>query len=41
LLTGSNRQNGGKGVHFSVQGLAAHGRMWADRVAALVDRTLE
>jgi hypothetical protein len=40
-LVGSNRQNGGTGVHFSDQGLAAHGRLWAEKVAAYLDRILE
>jgi hypothetical protein len=37
-LTGDNRQNGGTGVHFSDKGLRAHGRLWAEKVAAYVDR---
>ena len=28
-LTGDNRDEDGKGIHFSVKGLTAHGRMWA------------
>jgi hypothetical protein len=36
-LVGANRQNGGRGVHFSDQGLAAHGRLWAERVAVYLD----
>ena len=32
-LTGDNRQNGGRGVHMSGQGLRAHGRLWAEKVA--------
>jgi hypothetical protein len=39
-LTGSNRQNGGKGVHLSAQGLQAHGRMWAEKVSAYLDPLL-
>jgi hypothetical protein len=35
-LVGSNRQNGGSGVHFSNQGLVAHGKMWAERVSVLI-----
>jgi hypothetical protein len=35
-LTGDNRQNNGKGVHFSAKGLQAHGRLWAEKVAAYV-----
>lgn len=33
-LTGDNRQNQGKGVHLSDKGLQAHGKLWADKVAA-------
>ena len=40
-FTGSNRQNGGTGVHFSDQGLAAHGRLWAEKVGAYLDRVLQ
>jgi hypothetical protein len=40
-LVGSNRQNGGAGVHFSEQGLAAHGRVWAEKVGAYLDRVLD
>jgi hypothetical protein len=40
-LTGDNRQNEGKGVHFSAQGLQAHGNLWATKVAAYLDRVLE
>ncbi len=36
-LTGDNRQNGGKGVHFSDRGLQAHGRLWAEKVAAWIE----
>lgn len=39
-LTGLNRQNNGKGVHLSAQGLQAHGRMWAERVSAWLDPPL-
>jgi hypothetical protein len=35
-LTGSNRQNNGKGVHFSAQGLEAHGKLWAEKLAAWI-----
>ncbi len=31
-LTGDNRDDDGKGIHFSVKGLTAHGRMWAKLV---------
>jgi len=37
-LTGDNRQNGGRGVHFSDQGLQAHGRLWAEKVEQWLDR---
>ena len=40
LLTGDNRENGGKGIHFSGKGLQAHGRAWADKVGAYVEATL-
>jgi hypothetical protein len=40
-LTGDNRQNNGKGVHFSAQGLKAHGELWADKVAAYLDYLLQ
>ena len=40
-LTGSNRQNNGKGVHLSAQGLQAHGRMWADKVSLWLDPLLK
>ena len=40
-LTGDNRDQGGKGIHFSPKGLKAHGRMWAERVGATLDRVLE
>jgi hypothetical protein len=36
-LTGSNRQNHGQGVHFSAQGLKAHGELWAEKVSAYLD----
>jgi hypothetical protein len=32
-LDGANRDNGGKGVHFSGPGLRAHGLVWAEKVA--------
>lgn len=31
-LTGANRDNGGKGVHFSGPGLRAHGLAWSEKV---------
>jgi hypothetical protein len=37
-LTCLNRQNEGKGVHFSGQGLQAHGRLWAAKVEAYLDQ---
>ncbi len=39
-LTGDNRQNNGKGVHFSAKGLEAHGKMWAETVGAYLDTVL-
>ncbi len=39
-LMGDNRQNNGKGIHFSAQGLEAHGKMWAEKVGAHLDRIL-
>ena len=32
-LTGDNRSDNGKGIHFSVKGLKAHGLLWAEKVA--------
>jgi hypothetical protein len=40
-LTGLNRQNQGKGVHFSDTGLRVHGQLWADKVAAWLDTILK
>jgi Carbohydrate esterase, sialic acid-specific acetylesterase len=40
-LTGLNRQNGGRGVHFSDQGLQAHGQLWAAKVGAYLDSVLK
>jgi len=37
-LTGDNRQNGGRGVHFSDKGLQAHGRLWAEKVEQWLDK---
>ena len=37
-LTGDNRDGGGEGIHFSPKGLKAHGRLWADSVAAWLGR---
>lgn len=39
-LTGDNRDNGGKGIHFSGKGLRAHGRAWAEKVGAYIDAKL-
>jgi serine/threonine protein kinase len=39
-LTGDNRDNGGQGIHFSPKGLQAHGRQWADKVGAYLDKVL-
>ncbi len=33
-LTGDNRDGNGEGIHFSPKGLKAHGRLWADSIAA-------
>jgi hypothetical protein len=40
-LTGDNRQNEGKGVHFSDKGLQAHGRLWAAKVGAYLNKVLK
>jgi Carbohydrate esterase, sialic acid-specific acetylesterase len=40
-LTGDNRDRGGKGIHLSAKGLAAHGQMWAEKVAAVIDRAAD
>jgi hypothetical protein len=39
-LTGDNRDEGGRGIHFSPRGLRAHGRMWAEKVTAYLDKEL-
>lgn len=39
-LTGTNRDFDGTGIHFSPQGLKAHGKMWAEKVSPFVDRML-
>lgn len=36
-LGGLNRDQGGKGIHFSSQGLKAHALAWADKVAPWVE----
>jgi hypothetical protein len=40
-LTGDNRDNDAKGIHFSPKGLKAHGEMWAEKVAPYLDKALE
>ena len=40
-LTGENRQDNGKGVHFSARGLKAHGELWAEKVGAYLDYLLQ
>jgi hypothetical protein len=37
MLTGDNRDEDGLGIHFSVKGLTAHGRMWAKIVSKWLD----
>lgn len=37
-LTGLNRQDNGQGVHMSDMGLKAHGRLWADKVSAWLEK---
>jgi serine/threonine protein kinase len=39
-LRGENRDNGGKGIHFSGKGQHAHGKLWAEKVSAYLDRVL-
>jgi serine/threonine protein kinase len=39
-LTGNNRDDGGKGIHFSGKGQRAHGKLWAEKVGAYLDRVL-
>ena len=39
-LTGLNRQNSGQGVHFSAQGLQAHGHLWAEKVSVWLEPIL-
>jgi hypothetical protein len=39
-LGGDNRDNNGAGIHFSAKGLRAHGKMWADKVGAYLDKVL-
>ncbi len=40
-LTGDDRDEGGKGIHFSPKGLAAHGKLWADKVGDWLDGVLK
>jgi hypothetical protein len=35
-LVGDNRDKDGKGIHLSVKGLQAHGKMWAEKAAELI-----
>jgi len=37
-LGGDNRDQGGQGIHFSDKGLRAHGRLWAEKVSAYLDK---
>jgi serine/threonine protein kinase len=39
-LIGDNRDDAGKGIHFSPKGLKAHGKMWAEKVAIYLDKEL-
>jgi hypothetical protein len=39
-LTGDSRDHEGKGIHLSPKGLKAHGEMWAECVAAYLDKVL-
>jgi hypothetical protein len=39
-LTGDNRDDGGKGIHFSGKGQRAHGRLWAEKVGVYLDKVL-
>jgi serine/threonine protein kinase len=39
-LTGENRDNGGRGIHFSGKGERAHGHLWAEKVSAYLDKVL-
>jgi eukaryotic-like serine/threonine-protein kinase len=40
-LIGDDRDNNGKGIHFSAKGLRAHGRMWAEKVGVWLDKELK
>jgi hypothetical protein len=37
-LTGDHRDSGGKGVHLSAKGQIAHGKLWAEKVGAFLDK---
>jgi len=39
-LGGDNRDQGGKGIHFSAKGLRTHGKLWADKVCTYLDKAL-
>ena len=39
-LGGDHRDGGGQGIHFSPKGLKAHGRMWAEKVGAYLERVI-
>lgn len=39
-LTGVNRDHGGSGIHFSGTGLRAHGKLWAEKVSAYLEKVL-
>jgi hypothetical protein len=36
-LVGDNRDNAGRGIHFSGKGLQAHGNAWAEKVSAFIN----
>jgi hypothetical protein len=39
-LQAEYRDYDGKGIHFSPKGLRAHGKMWAEKVGAYLDKVL-
>ena len=39
-LTGANRDLDGTGIHFSPQGLHAHGELWSEKVSPFIDQML-
>jgi serine/threonine protein kinase len=39
-LTGANRDQNGQGIHFSPGGLAAHAKLWANKVGVWLDKIL-